>query len=206
MNKQQSKRILIDMDGILCDLLTPWLELYNTDHGDSISISNIKTFELWRETKIGKEMDDYLLRPGLYRNLQPLAGAKEGVKALHDLGLEIFICTSMGTNPNCIPEKSLWLDEHLPYIDHRHRIYTGAKHCCYGRYLIDDSPAKAREWKLDNPHGKALAIEYPYNIDEASYSMLAKDYSDTELAWKMLVSYVNQDQAAISNPYGNGGW
>ena len=44
-------RILIDMDGILADLLGKWLRHYNDDYDDCLTINMVDSWHLWECVK-----------------------------------------------------------------------------------------------------------------------------------------------------------
>jgi 5'-nucleotidase len=193
MERNGRKRLLLDMDSCIADIMAKWLPAYNRDYGDNMTVADIKTFDVWESTKIGKKMEEYLWIPGFYRDFSVIPGAREGVTEIQKMGVEVFILTSPGRNVGCIPDKDAWLNQHFPEIDYRHRIYTGAKYVCQGEYFIDDSPPKIRPWRAENPNGRALSIKYNYNKDEPAYDLLAHDFNDTRAAWAQMAEYIRQD-------------
>ena len=84
------KRVLVDLDGIVVDLLRPWLDAYNRQWGDSLSVADITTPRLAElvRPECGREVYDLLAVPRFLAGLEPLPGALEGLQRLLALDVE----------------------------------------------------------------------------------------------------------------------
>ena len=60
--------LLIDMDSVICDLMTDWHNQYNKDYCDSLSVEKLKCWESEKYVKpeCGTKIYDYLDQPGLF--------------------------------------------------------------------------------------------------------------------------------------------
>jgi 5'-nucleotidase len=67
--------------------------------------------------------------------------AVAGVRAMHRMGLRVYICTSPLANYSSnVTEKFAWVEEHLGLEWTRRLIIAKDKTLVKGRYLIDDIP------------------------------------------------------------------
>lgn len=115
-----SKRIFIDMDGVLVDF-------------DAFrAASNLTADEMKR-------------MPGAYLAMDPYPDAIAGVRSLIGMGYEVWIATKPPTGvPHAYSDKAEWIMRHLPELKRR-IIITHDKGLLgdAGDYLIDDRPHKA---------------------------------------------------------------
>lgn len=79
--------------------------------------------------------------PGIYENLEPIAGAIDSVNRLLDTPhFDVyFLSTAPWDNPEAWMHKRLWIDKHFETKKIRKRlILSHHKHLLIGDYLIDD--------------------------------------------------------------------
>lgn len=184
--------VLIDLDSTIVDLLTPWLQIHNEDHGDDLTIDLCTSFALHRHTKTGgKEIYSILERPGFFEGLQPYPGAIEAVKALHEAGHRVYIVTSCEV-PEGAKGKQIWFAKHLPFLSSK-RLWIGSdKFLLAGDVLIDDGPHNAEEFRAAHPNAHILGIGFPYNADCKAFSLRAGSWKDPAAAWNEMKNYVLQ--------------
>jgi len=163
-------RILLDMDGVVADFMTPWLEQYNELTGEGVKLSDITGPDAAKF--VG---DPYLLKRikdscGFMRALKPLPGAIDGVAQLHSDGHDI-VFVSNGTNcPTSMHEKRDW----LKFYFHRQWKYvplvlTYHKYLVRGDVLLEDTPRNLE--KLE--HGtKGLLYHHKYNAQETRFERI----------------------------------
>lgn len=154
------KTLLIDMDSVICDLMTEWHRRYNEDYDDNLSVEKLQCWKTEKYVKeaCGTKIYEYLDEPGLFLNLQPLPGA---IDVLHRLSnqFDIFIVSSSTTY--AFTEKELWVEKHLPFIGKHHLIFTHRKDMIRGDVLFDDAPHNLVAFKKTGR--TAIAMDYPYN-------------------------------------------
>ncbi len=208
MRRLKNKKIvLVDMDQILANLVKKWLHHYNHEHDDTLTVDDIKTWEVGVHSKLGKDKMEqlYLLRPGFFDDLEPLAGGLDGMRQLHDMGLHVQILTS-AFGSDSARAKIEWILRHVPWMDRKSMGIQHYKQLVYGDFFIDDSVRNLSEWKEhwmdrgigDNVH--AMSIAYPWH-EAPGFAAEFKDvktfpsYRDTEQAWGLMVQYIKDTLA-----------
>lgn len=153
----------IDVDGVCANIHHTWLERYNRDYNDTLTVDGIHQWDMLPAVKpeCGKKIYSYLNEPDFYENMPVIEGALEGVNMLREWGHGILFITT------CVPksgdQKIDWLirngftDEHATgvialYGKYSDKSYVGAD------MLIDDYDLNFKNWKN---HG--ILFDAPYN-------------------------------------------
>lgn len=184
----EKKKILVDMDGILSNLLQKWLDDYNSEHSDQVSVSDILTWETSDHTKIGKRMYAIPGRHRYFDDLDPIPGAIEGFTALKRAGHEVLICSSP-YNPCSARAKYEWCKRHLGAAT-REVMLTHKKDwlAAHVDAIIDDKPSTIEAFHAAGK--EAVTIAYPYNAAVADKCALrAEGHQDFREAWEQIVAY-----------------
>jgi 5'-nucleotidase len=154
---------ILDMDGILADLLTPWLARYNADYDDQLTVADVTAWDLHTLVRpaCGRHVYRYLRDPELFRHLPVVPGAPAGVRALRAQGWEPVIVTA--SSPALHAAKAAWLAEHFPDIPRDHLVFCSVKHWVPGDVFVDDAPHNLLPYRTHHPTAQVLALAYPYN-------------------------------------------
>lgn len=98
--------ILVDVDDTVADLLPAWIELYNQEYGDKLSVHSITDWDLtlFVKPECGKLIYDYLGRTDLYASVLPIQGAKTALAMLAEDGHRVLYVTAAHH-----PGKLTWL-------------------------------------------------------------------------------------------------
>lgn len=207
-------RILIDLDGIVVDLLSVWLQLYNREWNDHLTKHDITAYDFSDLVKpeCGRAIfKDYLSRPGLFAALPPIPGAVDALKELQERGHEIVIA-SYPPSPEAAKDKLIWIEKYLPFISKHYWTDMGQscstvmlgheKWMLKADAIIDDDPYNVVTYGRAWPSAKLIMMDYPYNrqvpsVDPAGPVILpresrndiyvALDYRDTANAWKSIL-------------------
>jgi len=150
-------RLLLDMDGILCDLVKKWFAVYNKDYGEALRPEEMKSWGPHRYAKKGRVIYRYLSKPGFFLDLEPIPGAVAGVRRLIHWGHDVVIVTAARHGH---ADKLGWLARHLPFLHPHQVIFAHRKELVRGDVLFDDSP---RNLAAFLPWGLPVAMDYPYN-------------------------------------------
>lgn len=157
--------ILVDQDGVLADFSLKIGEIIQAHpvlsphYSDGIQ----KNFVI--EDAFPPELYEDVRRiyhtEGFFRNLPPIPGAIDGIKALRALGHEVRICTSpLRVYNHCVNEKYQWIEEHLGAEWTELMIPTRDKTLIRGDLLIDDNPQIKG---LCIPEWEQVLFDAPYN-------------------------------------------
>ena len=131
------KSIAIDMDNVIADIETNWINLYEAEFGVRVA----------KEDLLGIPEDDAFPDPiaarsliyknGFFRNAPVIEGAQEALLKLHE-HYDVFIVSAAMEFPNSLIEKYDWLNEHFPFISWKNIVFCGDKRVIATDYLIDD--------------------------------------------------------------------
>ena len=183
--------ILCDLDSVVADLMTPWLGAYNRDYEDDLNMDRIVTWDthLYTKPECGDKLYDYLV-PELFAALEPLPGAVRSLNLMsqhHDIH---FVTSSPG---GCCDAKVEWVKKYFPHLG-RKVCTIKDKWKVFGDVLIDDCDANLVAYKARWPEAKTISIRYAYNCKPealSSIDFIAEDGTDTDLAWRRIVTYLS---------------
>lgn len=181
-----NKRIaLVDVDGVLCDIYTPWLSIYNTQYSDNITLEDIAQWDLAKIVKpeCGNKIYDILRehQERIYNHSHAVKGSLEGVRALRALGYEVKFCTS-----GVMPAKVRWLANSGFLLDPEEQTWTSEviittdKSIVKGT-LIDDGQHNIRD-------SGDIIFDQPWNRDRINCCR-AKSWEDAVSIMKSRMDY-----------------
>lgn len=180
------------MDGIVVNLTKKWLNMYNKDHDDNLTIDDLKEWELSKSVKKGAKINDYLYTPNFFLDVDPIDGALQGLKALQDAGHHVVILSAPSWPGNSASDKISWMRKHAPFINKRDIILGHNKFLVRGDVLIDDSPTNIQSYRAHWPSATIMTISYPFNQSVKQLcDVFAESHLDTRAAWDTLVTAVN---------------
>lgn len=195
------KTILVDLDGIVADLHTPWVSWINDnfyrEHEQKFTIEDITTYmmESCVPARIGKGIYGFLNRANCYSELPPLAGALDALEWLQKAGYDLVICSAPARGANTAADKLIWVKEHMPWLK-RQNIFLGhRKEMIKADAIIDDSPDNLAKYRASWPQAQLLTIDWPFNREAVTHAR-GKSYKDTGYAWTQLVEYITLGRMA----------
>lgn len=166
MSTKNRKPIVgIDMDDVIADTFQQRLDWYERDFGRRYTKNELQgqyLGDVIPEERV-EAVHQYFFTPGFFRDLKPIPGAIEGVRALQE-DFEVFIVTAAQQFPQCLTEKNEWLDEYMPFIHWSHRVFCGHKHFLGAEYLIDD-----HAYNFEFFTGTPILYSAPHNLHEQKY-------------------------------------
>jgi 5'(3')-deoxyribonucleotidase len=184
----KKKRILVDLDGIMTNLLGQWLDTYNQENDDDVRPEDITTWDMHEHVKIGKGIYKIPARPGYFDKTPPLPGAVGGFLALKKAGHDVLVCSSP-YNADSARAKHDWC---MRFLNTRTSevTLTHKKSWIDCDVIIDDKPSTIVEFaKLGR---EVITIAYPYNESVAHHCALRADcYKNTNYAWEEIVNHLN---------------
>ncbi|WP_455285717.1 5' nucleotidase, NT5C type [[Eubacterium] cellulosolvens] len=167
-------RIGVDLDGVLAEPMTVWCDLYSKRHDESLSLEDIRAWEVWKVVKISRDeffrtLDDAWLK--WERIPATEEDVAQQVKLLREFGT-VDVVT--GRSLRTVGPAKEWLKTHsIPYDRFVRTESTLAKiHLDYDVF-VDDSP---RLMELIASRSIALGILYtrPWNRDVRTSSVIRR--------------------------------
>jgi 5'(3')-deoxyribonucleotidase len=149
----------IDLDDTLNNLVNMWLVQYNKIYNDSLTISDIKTWEITNHIKseCGEKLFDILRTPEWFYNLSIQPYTYEVTKWLNKY-FDLYIVTATAHLPETCYDKSRWVQKFLPHIPIENIIFCNNKSLIDLDYLIDDRDTNIKEFK-----NTGLIFDKPWN-------------------------------------------
>lgn len=156
--------ILIDQDGVLADFERGFHDAWQASgHSHSaLPLEDRRSFYVRDDypRHLRGEVEVIYPAPGFYRNLPPIGGAIEAVKALV-LNHDVRFCTSpLNAYRHCVLEKYEWVEQHLGGEYVSRIIVTKDKTLIQGDILIDDKPDITGDCI---PTWRHILFDQPYN-------------------------------------------
>lgn len=155
--------LLLDMDGIVANLLKKWLNTYNQEYDDNLTLTQIGSWDVEKYAKkcSPKEFHAIIERPHFFADLEVLPGSIEITKKLQDMGhILYFVTATPYDNPTAAYDKQKWVDKYFPHMGKSKIIHTHDKYMVLGSLLLDDHPKNLEEFP-----GIKVVVDYPYNQD-----------------------------------------
>jgi 5'(3')-deoxyribonucleotidase len=165
-------RIGIDCDDTINNLVEVWLNRYNVDYNDNVSISDIKTWDIGDHTKAGKDFYKYLGDEKLFKSLSIKEGAAETIEKLCKQH-EVYIVTANGSyNKGVCDDKVNFVKRFMPFFPIGNIIFINNKSLLDLDVLIDDGLHNFEGFK-----GIKIVFDRPWNRDsDLSLRLTGWDY------------------------------
>lgn len=135
--------LFVDIDGVMADSISWWIDLYNKDNGTTHKREHVTCWD----TRICIKAD---LLPYFhnYDNVDPIPGAFKSIAWLMNKYRIVFATTGLGSN---------WLKRYISYAE---IIVIKDKSLLRGFGLIDDNPEN-----LDGFVGERFLLSQPWNTN-----------------------------------------
>ncbi len=169
--------ILVDIDGVCANLSQRWVQWYNDKYHDVLTPADFTSWRMEDHVKpaCGSSVYDFLRIPGIYRQVQPIEGAREGVEALRLAGHRVVFVTSTPLEQQ--GEKLIWLSSHGFLRTNRgfskDYIEASDKSLVSGAVLIDDAVHNLET----SPCPLKVLFNAPHNLSDYSQQYRMMDWS-----------------------------
>lgn len=173
------KKIALDMDGVLANMMPYLLYLLNRYHGEKLTLEDVTEWDIHKACKncTPEECYQYFDEPGFFRHLPLMPGAQNAVKALQRQGFEIVI---ISTTKHGQSDKLHWLSKNLPTIDLDNVFMGKNKYHIAADVFVDDSIDNLEKYKAAHPGALVICFDAPYN---RKYTGLRAKTWDEVLSW-----------------------
>lgn len=156
-----TKRILVDMDGVLADVYSRYFELYEEETGRRKSMDEIIGL---KEGEAFPEAYRWVETPGFFRTLPVIPDSQRVLKLLNEK-YEIIVVSMATEFPVSLTDKQLWLNEHFSFISWRQVVFCGNKSLIRADLMIDDHFKN-----LDYFEGKTIMFTQPHNVNSEDHN------------------------------------
>uniref|UniRef100_A0A8C4NEJ4 5', 3'-nucleotidase, cytosolic n=1 Tax=Eptatretus burgeri TaxID=7764 RepID=A0A8C4NEJ4_EPTBU len=142
-------RVLVDMDMVLADLESAFLEKFRARYPDEpyIPLEKRRGFLISQQysnlrADLADKAESIWESKNFFLDLQPIPGAVDSIKQMDSLkNTDVFICSSPPRKyHNCVGEKFAWVEKHLGKTFVDRIILTRDKTVVSADLLIDDNP------------------------------------------------------------------
>lgn len=151
------KTIAIDMDGVIADIDTHYINWYERDYGIKLLPENIRG--LTTDEAFGGATRKFVFTPGFFLTVPVMPGAVEALKTLSEI-FDIYIVSAAVEFPQSLTEKLEWLNTNFPFITWKNIIFCGNKSIINTDFMIDDLIRN-----LDTFKGETLMFNSLFNYN-----------------------------------------
>lgn len=162
MKHKSETIILVDMDDVMIDLVTHWVETLNNKYGTSVKTQDINNWQFTRffSSLTSEQVYEPLIKKDFWKSIKPIEEVQQYLKMLHNEGYQIYVCTS--TNWKNVKFKVKYvLNKYFDFIPWENVIITANKQMIKADFLIDDGIHNLRggDYKkllFNKPHNKSV--------------------------------------------------
>jgi len=169
-------RCLIDLDGVCCNLLAPWLASYNMLGGEFLTPSEIHTYDMRSDVKDYEKLFRALGHVE-YGDVFPFESVGAAILLLRSAGLDLrFVSHVPESAPTHYAGKLAWCKEHIPLFSAKELIFCASeeKQFIDGDYLIEDYVRTLEQWWFAGNGNRAFLISHPYNMcDKGAFTRVS---------------------------------
>lgn len=159
-----ARRVGVDVDGVLADLLTPGLQLLAEMTGKETTPHHLTEWDFDKLIPEGRvqEFWERMGAQGVCSSFEPYPGSVEGMAMLGEV-CDVYVVTAhLGTGATWAYERDRWLSRHFG-IPRSRIVHTQAKYVFHGVALVDDKPLNVEQWARAHPGQLPVLWMQPYN-------------------------------------------
>jgi len=154
--------IALDVDGVVADLMTPWLNIYNKEYNDNLKPLDIKSWGAHEYVKLecGTKFYDYIEDPSLYDIVLPTSpGVLNFVSKIKKEGHKVIYVTTSTLGSSGAKYK--WL-ERWGFLDSMDDYVEATdKNLIKAHILVDDKYKNAQRWYMSG--NLPVLFKQPWN-------------------------------------------
>lgn len=128
------KTLAIDMDGVLADVYSRFLEMHSQEYGITLTMEDVTGIP---EREAIPGILKYVNSKGFFKNAPLMPGCKNYLQRLNE-NYKLFIVSAATEFPLSLSEKQEWLQEHFPFITWKQMVFCGSKEIIRADIMIDD--------------------------------------------------------------------
>lgn len=183
--KTRRKSIAIDMDHVIADVESQFINWYERDYGIKISKDEMRGKPEGEAFPKKDAVRNFCFTSGFFSSLPVMEHSQEVIKELME-HYDIYIVSAAMEFPLSLYEKHQWLKEHFPFISWKNIIFCGDKSIIGTDYLIDDHLKN-----LDFCSGKAIMFTASHNTNCNHHFRVNN--------WKEVATFFTNERILINN-------
>lgn len=148
------KRIAVDMDGVLADVYSQFIDYHERDFGIRLDRSDLEGLS---ESEAFPNCGIHVNTRGFFRTVPLVPDSDRVLQAVNSMH-DVYIVSAALEFPNSLDDKYQWLREHFPFIGWRQIVFCGTKEIVDADIMIDDHLKN-----LDKFKGETLLFTQPHN-------------------------------------------
>lgn len=169
-------KILLDVDGVVCDLIGDTLRHVNqivsperveltdiTEWDTNACINRKLKFLGIQSVDVAPIITDLWNRQDFVRGLTPIDGAVDAVTSIRGIGHRVvFLTAGRYQSRYWFSERHEWLRYWFD-AQESEIIFASSKYFVKGDIFIDDKPGNVAAWQRENPDKEAWLLTQPWN-------------------------------------------
>lgn len=182
-------RILVDVDGVMADFVTPVVKLVNFELGTNYTAEDVDEWEVLDALDVPPRQQrfirEHIASQGFCSRFKVYPGVEKGLAKLRKYG-RVIALTAPFESKYWEYERRQWLIENLGF--EKHDIMSGSgKEICDADFLIDDKPSNVIKWQEEDfINRRGILMRHTWNADaigQTWHGLVAND-------WKHLVALI----------------
>lgn len=169
MIPQPNFRVAVDMDGVLVDLMSYFVQEVNARLGTSYTHDDLTSFNIHEALpKVDKHLVAEIMEsPGMFgADRQPLEGAINGLQKLNELYDVMIVTSPWHSSRHCEQDKRDWIRKHAPFIKQSQISMMNHKTWIDAHVLIDDKPKTIIDYTMRDKDIIAFAQPWNASLEE----------------------------------------
>lgn len=177
-------KIALDLDGVIWDLVSPWIKAYNQYYNDDVNYDDVVEYDLTKSCNNASkdELMNILREKHFWNNVFPFEYSKEYLEKLNN-DFELYIATA--TNHETAEEKLNRFLMLFPFMKREQIICIYNKELLNVDWLVDDCEAN-----LLNGRFNKIILDAPYNRNCMKKFIRAKNLKDV---YDILINYYKEN-------------
>ncbi len=153
--------LLIDLDGVIVELLPMWLAEYALLSGEHLKVEDITEYH---HEKFVQHNSAWwaALEPALEK-AKPVPGAIQAIERLREFYDMSFVTYCHPAAPRAAQIKTVWMRTYLGSWTTDRMIFTRQKHIIRGDIMIEDCEENLVKWRKHNEPCTTILVKAPYN-------------------------------------------
>lgn len=163
-------RILVDIDGVFADFITPCLQAIYEHTGASYEPHQVTDWDIMKSCGIDVETAKVIYknmeRKGLCLEIPAYDGAREGVDHLRTFA-DVWAVTHPFGGEHWMHERDQWLMTKMGFAkDDILHVRSSRKFAIDGDALVEDKVSTLQEWRKHHFNGFGVLFERRYNMND----------------------------------------